>query len=290
MRQDSTSYVQESAVHQRSRLRLVRRLGAPFAALGEHWNLTRELTRRDILGRYRGANFGVFWSLLGPLMMLAIYTIAFGHILGSRWKTASGDDAAFGIVLFLGLIVHGFFAECFSRSPRLMVDNTNYVKRVVFPLHILSWSVVLSALFHMAMNLAVFVVLSVVVYGKFSFYIILVPLVIAPLLLLTVSVCWVVASLGVYMRDITQAVPLVVTALLFLSSAIVPVDILPERYRIIFELNPLTFFIDQVRDVALWGRLPDWSGLGVYALGSLAAIYLAYAWFRATSKGFADVL
>lgn len=262
----------------------------PFGALIEHRNLTWELTRRDILGRYREANFGLFWSLIGPLLMLVIYTVAFGQILGSRWNQASGDTAAFGIVLFLGIIVHGFFAECFARSPRLMVDNANYVKRVVFPLHILPWSVVLSALFHMAMNLLVFAVLSAVFFGRLSAYIVLVPLVVAPLVLLTVAVCWVVAALGVYLRDINQAVPVVVTALLFLSSAIVPLEVLPEQYRVIFELNPLTFFIDQVRDVALWGRLPDWIGLFKRVVAGLVALYLAYAWFRFSSKGFADVL
>lgn len=270
--------------------RLLRFLQGPFSALGQHWDLTKELTRRDILGRYRGANFGLLWSLIAPLMMLVVYTLAFGRILGSRWNQASGETAAFGMVLFLGILTHGFFAECFSRSPRLMVDNANYVKRIVFPLHILSWSVVLSALFHMVMNVIVFALLNAALYGRFSPYIVLAPLVVAPLVLLTVAVCWVVASLGVYLRDIQQAIPVIVTALLFLSSAIVPVETLPEKYRIIFKLNPLTFFIDQMRSVALWGRPPDWTGLLWWTVGALIALYFSYGWFRFTSKGFADVL
>lgn len=263
---------------------------APFDAFGRHWNLVRELARRDILGRYRGASFGLLWSLFGPLMILGIYSVAFGQIFKSRWQQASGDDAAFGIVLFLGIIVHGFFAECFSRAPRLMLDNANYVKRVIFPLHVLPWTVVLSALFHTAMNLVVFVVLSALVYDRTSPLLFLVPVVLAPLVLLTVAVTWVVASLGVYVRDINQATPVVVTALFFLSSAIVPVHTLSAKYQAIFRLNPLTFFIDQVRNVALWGNAPDWWGLAAYALASVLALYMAYAWFRTTSKGFADVL
>ena len=262
----------------------------PFAAFTRHWNLTRELTRRDILGRYRGANFGLLWSLIGPLMMLGIYTVAFGQILGSRWNQASGDTAAFAMVLFLGILVHGFFAECFARAPRQMVDNSNYVKRIVFPLHVLSWSVALSAMFHMAMNLLVFLVLNALLYDNVSPYAFLAPLVLAPLVLMTVAASWVMASLGVYVRDITQAVPVIVTAMLFLSSAIVPVDALPPHYQTIFALNPLTFFIDEVRNVALWGRLPDWQGLGIRAVVGLVALYGAYGWFRFTSKGFADVL
>ncbi len=270
--------------------RLLRFAKGPFDAFGRHLDLTRELTRRDILGRYRGANFGLLWSLIGPLMMLVIYTVAFGKILGSRWVQPSGDPAAFGMVLFVGILVHGFFGECFSRAPRLMIDNANYVKRVIFPLHILPWSVVLSALFHMAMNLVVFAVLNALLYGQFSPYIVLAPVVVAPLVLITVAVCWVMASLGVYLRDISQAVPVMVTALLFLSSAIVPVDTLPPRYQLIFRLNPLTFFIDEMRDIALWGRPPDFTGLMVRAVVALVLIYAAYAWFRFTSKGFADVL
>lgn len=281
-------------MHDRSRQgvfsRARRALAAPFSAFTTHGTLTRELVRRDILGRYRGANFGLLWSLIGPLLLLVIYTIAFGEILGSRWKQASGDTAAFGIVLFLGIIVHGFFAECFARSPRLMLENANYVKRVVFPLHILPWSVVLSALFHMAMNLLVFAVLNWLFFGVFSTLIWLTPLVVAPLVLIAIATCWIFASLGVYVRDIYQAVPVVVTALLFLSSAIVPVDTLPDKYQLVFKWNPLTFFIDQVRDVALWQRQPDWLGLLNYSIGGLIVVYLAYAWFRATSRGFADVL
>jgi lipopolysaccharide transport system permease protein len=266
------------------------RVLAPFDAFGRHWNLVLELTRRDILGRYRGASFGLLWSLFGPLMILAIYSVAFGQIFKSRWQQDAGEDAAFGIVLFLGIIVHGFFAECFARSPRLMLDNANYVKRVIFPLQVLPWSVALSALFHTAMNMLVFVVLAALVYDRASPLLFLVPVVLAPLVLLTVAVSWVVASLGVYVRDINQATPVVVTALFFLSSAIVPVHTLSPRYQAIFHLNPLTFFIDQVRDVALWGRAPDWSSLGAWMLVAVAALYLAHAWFRTTSKGFADVL
>lgn len=269
---------------------LDRRVLAPFDAVDVHRHLTLELTRRDILGRYRGANFGLLWSLIGPLMMLVVYTVAFGKILGSRWNQASGDTAAFGMVLFLGILTHGFVAECISRAPRLMVENANYVKRVVFPLQILTWTTVLSALFHMAMNVIVFSVLNAVLFGKMSIYIFLVPVVVFPLVLITIAVSWLLASLGVYLRDLNQAMPVVVTAMLFLSSAIVPVDSLSPAYQRIFHLNPLTFFIDQIREVALWGRLPDWHGLAIATVAGIVGLYVSYAWFRFTSRGFADVL
>lgn len=262
----------------------------PFTAFGRHWGLTRELTRSEILGRYRGANFGLLWSLISPFLMLAVYTIAFGEILKSRWPQAPDTNAEFGIILFVGIIVHGFFAECLTRAPKLMLENTSYIKRVVFPLEILPWTMLLSALFHTVMNLLVFMALSLLVFQQLSPMVVFLPLVLLPLVLLTIAVSWVVASLGVYIRDIAQVTPVIATAMFFLSSAIVPLEVVPERFRIVFQLNPLTFFIDQARAVALWGEQPDWMGLLWFTLGGLVAVYLASAWFRRTSRGFADVL
>jgi lipopolysaccharide transport system permease protein len=171
-----------------------------------------------------------------------------------------------------------------------MQDNVSYVKRVVFPLHVLSWSVALSALFHLVMNTLIFLALAGLVFGGVSSLTFLLPVVIAPLILLTVAISWFLASLGVYIRDIQQVVPVLTTAMFFLSSAVIPVSAVPEKYRFLFDVNPLTFFIDQARNVALWGVPPDWNGLAAYTLASLAILYAGYAWLKLTSKGFADVL
>lgn len=271
-------------------LRRRARFTNPFSAFTVHWDLTRELARNDILGRYRGANFGLLWSLISPFLMLLVYTLAFSGILKGRWPQTSGSNAELSLIVFLGIIVHGLFAECFTRSPRLMFENANYVKRVVFPLEILPWAMVLSALFHTCTNLIVFGLLSLLVYHQLSAYVVLLPLVLLPLVLLTISVSWLMASLGVYLRDIAQVAPVLATAMFFLSSAIIPLESVPEKYQMVFELNPLTFFIDQARAVALWGQQPDWVGLAWYALGSVIAVFLTHAWFRRTSLGFADVL
>ena len=272
------------------RLRASRFLVEPFSAIATHAELTRELTRRDVLGRYRGANFGLLWTVLGPLLMLVIYAVAFGEILGGRWQQAGNSDVPFGLVLFLGITVHGLVAECLVRAPRLMIDNANYVKRVVFPLYVLPWTVVLSAAFHFLMQVLVFVVLAAVMAGKLSPWLPMVPFVLIPLLLLTLATCLVLTSVGAYLRDLGMIIPVVVTALLFLSSAIIPVDTLQPKYQAIFMLNPLTFFIDQIRDVALWGQAPDWHGLALRSLVGFVLVCLAHAWFRVASRGFADVI
>jgi lipopolysaccharide transport system permease protein len=265
-------------------------LTGPFGAWLRHPSLTWEMTRRDVLGRYRGASFGLLWSLISPFMMLVVYTLAFGYILKSRWPGTTGNTADFAMLLFMGLIVHGFFAECLSRAPSLIAGTPNLVKKIVFPLDILPWTLVMSAFFHAVMNTVVFVLLNLLLRGEFHPTTLLWPLVMLPLVFVTLGVVWLLSSLSVYLRDISQVTGVVVTAMLFLSSAIIPVETLPERYRAIFHLNPLTLIIDQAREVAFWGRLPDWSALGIYMIGALAFAYAGFAVFQKTRRGFADVL
>ncbi|HEL3196722.1 TPA: ABC transporter permease [Stenotrophomonas maltophilia] len=267
-----------------------RLLTGPFSALGVHRSLTREMTLRDIRGRYRGASFGLLWSLISPFMMLCVYTLAFGYILKSRWPGASGNMGEFAMILFAGLIVHGFFAEVLTRSPNLIVGNSNLVKRIIFPLHLLPWTAVLSALFHLAANTVVYLVISTLLLRDPHWTVVLLPLVMLPLVMLAVGVSWILSALGVYLRDVGQVMGVVSTAMLFLSSAIIPVSTLPAQFQFVFRINPLTFIIDQVREVAFWGRLPDWSGLGLYALMALAVMYLGFAFFEKARRGFADVL
>lgn len=262
----------------------------PFGALGVYRSLSIELAKRDVLGRYRGASFGLLWSLISPFLMLMVYSFAFGFVMKSRWPQAAQGHVHYSIILFVGLIVHGFFAECLNRSPHLITGNANFVKRVIFPLEILPWPMVASALFHTFMNFLVFLVLHIVLDHSVAWTIVLLPLVLLPLVILTLGVSWLLAALGVYLRDISQVTGVLTTAMLFLSTAMFPIDALPVRYRWLLMINPLSFIIDQARNVALWGKLPDWIGLGIYALLALAVLYLGYAAFRLTRRGFADVI
>lgn len=261
-----------------------------MAIFGKHRNLLWELVRRDVLGRYRGASFGIFWSLLSPFLMLVVYTLAFGYILKARWPGATDNMADFAMLLFIGLVVHGFFAECLTRSPSLIVSSPNLVKRIVFPLETMPVVVTISALFHAGMNVLVFLLINFILRGELPAGVVLLPVVFLPLAIAVLGMGWLLSSIGVFLRDISQVVGVVATAMLFLSSAIVPVDTLPENYQLVFRLNPLTFIIDQAREVLFWGRMPDWLGLMFYALGATAFAIFGYVVFQKTREGFADVL
>jgi lipopolysaccharide transport system permease protein len=223
-------------------------------------------------------------------MMLGVYAFAFGTVLKSRWPHQAGGDHSYAVILFVGLILHGFFAECITRAPTLIVANPNFVKRVVFPLDVLPWPMLFSALFHAFMNVVVLALLMLGLEHHLPPTMLLLPVIFIPLFLLALGVSWILASIGVYFRDISQVMPVVATALLFLSSAIVPVSILPPALQRFFHLNPLTFFIDQARMVALAGQGPDWMALSVATVIGVLVAWLGHAWFVATQRGFADVL
>lgn len=255
--------------------------------------------RREIAGRYRGSMLGILWSLLTPLLMLAVYTFVFGVVLRARW--AGGGDAGgaaaaepsmaeFAVILFAGLIVFQLFAEVITRAPTLILTNANYVKKVVFPLEILPVVALGSALFHAGVSIVVLLVFRLMVFGVVPVTSLLLPLVLAPFCLLILGLSWFIAALGVYYRDINQFLGTLVMALLFLSPIFFPLSALPEWLRPWVALNPISFPVEQTRAVLIFGTLPDFAGLAAYTVFAIAIATLGYAWFQKTRKGFADVL
>lgn len=265
-------------------------LGYVFLSLADHAELVWRLALRDVLGRYRGSLLGLFWSFLNPIIYLAIYTFVFGSVFKTRWGTQSGGIAGFALILYAGLIANNLFADCINRAPRLLLENPNYVKRVVFPLEILPWVSSFSALFHAVINLLVLVIFYFLLHHEFSRTLFLLPIILVPYVVLITGIGWFLSALGVFVRDISQLTSLITVALLFLAPIFYPMSALPKDYLWVFELNPVTFMVEQLRDVALWGRWPDWSGLALYSAISLAVSWIGLIWFQRTRRGFADVI
>lgn len=261
-----------------------------FDSLWRHRRLVWQLARREVLGRYRGSLLGVAWAVGNPLLMLAVYTLVFGYIFRARWGGGVDTAGEYALVLFCGLTVFGIFSEVVSRAPSLVVANANYVKKVVFPLDCLPWVLVGAALFHAAASLTVLLLANLVVRGALPWTILLLPIVLAPLLLLAVGLAWLLASLGVYLRDVGHLVNALVTVLLFLSPVFYPAANLPDPLRRLLLLNPLTAVLENARAVLLWGQLPDWPLLGASLAAGGAAAWLGWLWFDRTRTGFADVL
>lgn len=255
-----------------------------------HRPIVKALTVREVFGRYRGSFLGVLWSFVVPLLMLAIYTFVFSVVFKARWSVESESKVEFALALFSGLIVFGVFAECLNRAPTLIVSNVNYVKKVVFPLEVLPFVVIGSALFHAAVSLLVWVSAHVLFYGFVHPTVLLVPIVMIPLVLLGLGTCWLLSALGVFVRDISQFVSVLTTALMFLSPIFYPLSMLPPAYQTILRLNPLTPTIEQFRAILLHGNLPDPASLILSTATGGAVAVVGYIVFQKTRKGFADVL
>jgi lipopolysaccharide transport system permease protein len=262
-----------------------------LASFWQNRELIWQMTRREVVGRYKGSIMGLAWSFLNPVFMLIVYTFVFSVVFKARWGVG-GDEtkSQFAVVLFVGLIVHGLFAEVLNRAPGMILSNVNYVKKVVFPLEILPTVGMGAALFHSIVSLLVLLIAFLILNGYLHWTILFVPLVLLPLVILSLGLAWLLSSLGVFIRDIGQTIGIITTVMMFLSPVFFPVTALPDKYRPIIMANPLTFIIEQAREVLIWGRLPDWVGLGIYTLVATVVAWAGYAWFQKTRKGFADVL
>ena len=249
------------------------------------------LVKREVIGRYRGSILGIFWSFFNPLFMLAIYTFVFSVVFRIRWGEGGSDSRTeFALILFAGLIVFNLFAECFSRAPALIIANVNYVKKVIFPLEILPLVALGTAMFHAFISLSVWLTAYCLFFGIPHFTIFYLPLVLLPLGFLILGLSWALASLGVYLRDVSQIVGIVVTVFMFLSPIFYPVSAVPEAYRPLLLLNPLMPAIELTRAVLYWGNPPGWGLLAGYYVATCLIAWLGFAWFQKTRKGFADVL
>lgn len=261
-------------------------------SLWRNRQLIRQMTKREVIGRYKGSVMGLTWSFFNPIFMLMVYTFVFSEVFKSRWGTVGDSDSKtqFAVVLFVGMITLSLFSEAINRAPRVILSNVNYVKKVIFPLEILPVVAMGAALFHSFISLIVLAIALVIFNGYLHWTAVFLPLVYFPLVILTLGFSWILASLGVFIHDVGQTVGMLTSMLMFISPVFYPVSAVPESFRVYLMANPLTFIIEQAREVLVWGHPPDWSGLGMYTLVASIVAWLGFAWFQKTRKGFADVL
>lgn len=264
---------------------------ALLLTIWRHKGLILALAKREIEGRYKGSLFGVFWSVLTPLLMVSVFTFVFGEIFQSKWAGAKNSNHLdFAAALFTGLLVYNLFAECIGKASFLITSNPNYVKKIVFPLEVLCVVAVLAALFHFLV--AYFIVVLMVMFSSWTltWTVILTPIVIAPLLMLVTGLTWAIASLGVFLRDIGQIVGPALTALMFLSPIFYPLSSVNPRFQWVYHFNPLTQVVENLRAVLLHQTLPDWGSWMVYTTISAVVMALGFVFFQRTRKGFSDVI
>ncbi len=259
--------------------------------LWRHRELLLQLIRRGVAERYRGSALGLAWSIMLPLIMLAVYTFVFSVVFQARWGgQVSVSKTEFALTLFCGLLLFNVFSESIGAATHVVVSNVSYVKKVVFPLEVLPVVSLGAALVNGALNLLVLLLALLVFEQRLPLSLLYLPLTVLPLVLLCLGLGWFLASIGVYLRDTSQVVAVVLQMLIFLTPVFYSIEQVPEALRAVMRLNPLTVIVENARRTVMHGHPPEWGWLAGATLLGLVAMQLGYVWFMKTKRGFADVL
>jgi lipopolysaccharide transport system permease protein len=262
---------------------------AAAALLREHRGLIRSMVRRDLTSRYKGSVMGLAWAIVTPAVMIGIFTLIFSGIFGARFGT-DGGHLGFAIYLFCGMLPWIAFSDGVQRAATAIPENVNLVKRVVFPVEALPVNVALSGIVQQLIGTTVLLVASGVFLHRLPLTIGLMPVLLIPQLLATIGLGWLMASLGVFIRDMPQFNQLFFSTWMYLTPILYPESQIPPKYQWMIQFNPMAPLVRSYRRVLLEGRVPDWRGLGVTMLFALICFGLGYWWFERTKKAFADVL
>ncbi|HEX5887949.1 MAG TPA: ABC transporter permease [Pyrinomonadaceae bacterium] len=266
-----------------------RKVWRPLWELPARADLIFSFAKRDLLGRYKGSALGIAWAVLTPVVMIAIFTFIFAGIFGARF--GAGDSHwDYALYLFCGLLPWTMFQETVQQSSNTIVANANLVKRVVFPLETLPAAQAFAALGNQLFATIALLIAALVIRQNLQLTALWLPVLLIPQLLFALGAAWLIASLGVFMRDIAQGITLLLMAWMYLTPIIYPESIVPERFRWFIGINPFTSLVRSYRRIFLEGLAPDWRGLLYFTLVALVIFVFGYWWFARTRKNFADVI
>ena len=267
----------------------VRSFWYPMRTVARYRSLIASMVRRDIQGRYRGSMGGALWTLINPLLLMFAYYFVFAVVLRVRF---GADQSSGGFVFYFlcGMLPWLAFSEAVGRSSSIVLEHSNFVKRVVFPLEILPINLTLTGLVTEAFALAVFLTALVGLGSGLHWTALYLPVILVPQILLTVGLCWVLAALGVFLRDTTQMMGLVLTIWFFATPIVYPPSALPAEWLWLFKTNPMYTVVGAYRAVFLENSLPPWGPVALLWVVSVTVFWLGYGWFYKMKKSFADLI
>ena len=261
----------------------------PLWELPRRVDLIASLTKRELAARYKGSALGIVWAILTPVVMIAIFTIIFAGIFKAKFG-ASTSQWDYALYLFCGLLPWNAFQESLNLSTTSIVTRANLIKRVVFPLETLPVAQTLAAIVNQLFGSIALLLGMLLVRHQLHATIAYLPILLIVQFTATVGGAWLLASLGVFIRDMAQGISLFLMAWMYLTPIIYPETIVPDSYRAIINLNPFTPLMRSYRSIFLEGAGPDWRGLGYFAVFALISFIVGYWWFARTRKNFADVV
>lgn len=261
----------------------------PFRAIFANWGLVRSMVRRDILARYRGSFMGAFWTVLSPLLLMVTYFFVFGIVLEARF----GNDqsrSGFALYFLAGMLPWLAFSEALARAPGVLWEHRNFVKKLLFPVETLPVNLTAAGLVTECIAAILLLGVLLALRGAAPLSALWLPALFVPQVLFTLGLCWFLAALGVFVRDLSQVMGFLLTLWFFLTPICYPEASLPAAIAPILAKNPMSVLVREYRTVLLEGAAPSAAGLGMlYALGSVTFLG-GFAWFYKLRRWFADVL
>jgi len=263
----------------------------PLATIARNRSLIRTMVRRDILGRYRGSFGGAFWTILNPLLLMLTYFFVFGVVLRTRFGS-DPSRAGFALYFLAGMLPWLAFSEAAGRSPSVMLEHRNFVKKLVFAVETLPLNLVVSGLVSETFALLLFLLGLFLARGSVPASVLWLPLLIVPQVLFTAGVCWFLAALGVFVRDLGQVIGFLLTLWFFLTPICYPEASLPAAALPLLAKNPMFVLVSGYRAVLLdhGGHAPAFGPLWKLWIASAAVFILGHAWFYKLRRSFADIV
>jgi lipopolysaccharide transport system permease protein len=251
-----------------------------------------QFVQRELLARNRGSSLGIFWTLLQPLLMLCVYTFVFAVVWKARWGSDENEsNVIFASSVFCGLIVFDIFGSTVGAAPTLIINNANFVKKVIFPLELLPLAQLGAALCTSLISIIILVSGNAIFGTGLWMTVLLLPLILLPVIMFSAGVAWIISALGVFLRDLKQIVAgLLLPVLFFVTPVFYPSSRVPEAFAWILAVNPLAPMVENVRRVTLQGVGPDWPGFFATLLIGYVTFQAGYAFFAKSKRGFADVI
>jgi lipopolysaccharide transport system permease protein len=265
-----------------------------FIIIRHLWNyrgLIWMMSRREVAARYKGSVVGIGWAFVQPLLMLGVYTFVFSVIFNARWGLGTDETrSSFALVLFLGLITFRVFSEMLNVSSDMVVRNSNFVKKVLFPLEILPVVQLLSILIHALLSLLIVIIGALFILHHIPLTALLLPIIWLPVILFSLACGYYLAAVGVFFRDIRANTNVLTTVLFYASGIFYPISAVPEKFQILLKMNPIAILVEYSRKVFFWGITPDWSAYVVWLSVSVVMCVSGFVCFMKVKRAFADVL
>ena len=250
-----------------------------------YWELLMNLTRREIKGRYSQSLFGAGWAIAQPLATMAVFTLVF-----ARLGQIPSGGAPYPLFAYAALVPWFFFSNSVNSGTMSLITYRNIVTKTYFPREIVPLAQVSSRLVDFAAAAALYALLMIYYGVAPGIWGLMVPPFFALLVLFTLGVTFATSAANVFYRDVNPVVQISLQLWLYLTPVAYPLAAVPERYRPLFLLNPLTGIVEGMRSAIVFGRQPDWAVVGISAALTASIFVAALLLFKKTDKYFADVI